>query len=98
MAAKVARLLRPGGALGATAWVSTPNEPNRLWQETAESFAGKGTLARAVAQALPCEERFSEPASLKVALEEAGVVRVFVEQRAYPPCSPAPRSRRTRRA
>jgi len=77
------RVMRPGGRLGVSAWGPLQNEHRRLWREMTESAVGKEALERALRQAVPWEEWFSDPAHLQASVEEAGLVDVSVQQRVY---------------
>jgi len=79
----MARVLRPGGKLGVTAWGPYWDQHRQLWQDMAESFVGKEDLQRAIDQALPWEEFFSEGSSLEQALRQAALDVIAVEQRVY---------------
>ena len=78
------RVLRPRGRLGITAWGSMESDPRKLWREVADSFVGKEALRSALARALPWEERFSDAAHLKEALEEAGLANIDIKNLEYP--------------
>ncbi len=79
----MARVLRPGGKLGVTAWGAMRSAPRERWQELADSFAGKDALRAAVKQALPWEEWFEDPAHLKQAFEEAGLENIVLRHTEY---------------
>jgi ubiquinone/menaquinone biosynthesis C-methylase UbiE len=81
--ADMARTLRPGGKLGVTVWGPFESAVRRQWRTVAESFAGREALAAALAQALPCEDWFYDPAHLRQAFESAGLTRITVETRRY---------------
>ena len=77
------RVLRPGGRLGVSAWGPLQNECRQLWRELAEAAAGKDALSAAVREAIPWEEWFSDPAHLRAAFEDAGLLQVTVAEREY---------------
>lgn len=77
------RVLKPGGRLGATAWRISEDDYSRAWNDAAGSFVNLDRLGEAVREAIPWEERFSDPAHLRAAFEEAGLGRVEIEQREY---------------
>jgi ubiquinone/menaquinone biosynthesis C-methylase UbiE len=79
----VARVLQPGGRLGATAWGARKNEFRDLWQSLADSVAGKDELLAAVNQALPWEDRLSDPATFRSTLADAGLERVQIHSIDY---------------
>ncbi|MDQ3991117.1 MAG: methyltransferase domain-containing protein, partial [Actinomycetota bacterium] len=80
---EMARVLRRGGRMGATAWASQEDEFTRVWREVAESFVGKDMLRDAVRRGCPWEERFADPRGLRDALRGAGIRPVEVEHREY---------------
>src|SRR5207244_10056139 len=68
---------------GFTASGSSRSEFRKLWQVTAESFAGKETLDFGLRQTLPWEEWFSDAGHLEHALREAGLEGIEVHHREY---------------
>ena len=81
--ADMTRVLTPKGKIGVTCWGPLHNEFRDLWQSIADSFAGKETLQGAVAQALPWEAWFEEPAHLEQAFHEAGLREVKLSHTHY---------------
>ena len=79
----MARVLRPAGRLGFTAWGSGQSEFRKLWQATAESFVNKEELSSRLRQALPWEEWFSDAGHLEHALRQAGLERIEVHRVEY---------------
>lgn len=77
------RVLRRGGRLGLTAWVTTEDEFGRVWRERAEAVVGKDLYQDALARALPSERQFSDPDRIIDALRDAGLRDVEVETRHY---------------
>lgn len=80
----MARVLRPGGLLGATAWGDLDNEYRDAWDAAAERFVGHDELRAARQKALPWEEWLAHEGKLAAALEGAGLRGVTVERVAYP--------------
>jgi len=76
-------VLRRGGVLGATAWGARSNEFRDLWQSLAESLAGKAALSAAANEALPWEDRLTDPSILRGLLEDAGLERVEIHRLEY---------------
>jgi ubiquinone/menaquinone biosynthesis C-methylase UbiE len=77
------RVLHAGGRLGVTAWGTLDNEFREYWESLAESAVGKEPLERATQTALPWEDWFNSEAHLCDALQEAGLLRVQVDQAFY---------------
>ena len=81
--ADMVRTLKPGGRIGATAWGPMENEFREYWRSLADPLIGKEELRAALQEALPWEEWFSDPASLREAFQEAGLSDVAVETKQY---------------
>jgi ubiquinone/menaquinone biosynthesis C-methylase UbiE len=86
------RVLRPGRALGLTAWGSVDNEPvddgyqrefNALWKSTAARFVDIDAAADVIDAAIPWEAWFGDPARLRGVLEGNGLRRVVLQGRTY---------------
>ncbi len=77
------RVLRPGGKLGVTAWGTSQSKFSQVWRDIAESFVSKDLLRDAVRQAIPWEEWFSDPVHLREALQDAGLISLYVGRREY---------------
>ena len=86
------RVLRPGAALGLTAWGSTGDEPvddghqrelNTIWKGTAARFVDIDAATDVVDAAIPWEGWFGDPARLRGALEGNGLRRVELHGRTY---------------
>ncbi len=77
--ADMVRVLGPGGKLGVACWDAEPDEPSRVWTETADRFTDKQTLQAALRQALPWEDLLAEPSNLEALLRQAGLAGVRVE-------------------
>jgi SAM-dependent methyltransferase len=77
------RVLRPGGRLGVTAWGSTSNEYQELWQSVAKSFIDKDVLAAAMREALPWEEWFTDSGHFVDAFKAVGLSAVEVHREPY---------------
>jgi SAM-dependent methyltransferase len=77
------RVLRPVGRLGVTTWGPLENEFREHWQEVAAAAVGEEALDRAVKEALPWEERFTESAVFEGVLRGAGLLDVDLHYRRY---------------
>ena len=77
------RVLRSGRRWGGSAWGPLQSEYRQLWRELVESAVGAEALKQALREATPWEEWFSDPEHLRAAVEDAGLVKVEIEQRAY---------------
>ena len=80
------RVLKRGGWLGVTAGARKENPPNpayQAWEETAESFVGRGALREVVGRVLPWEAWLSDAAHVAAALADVGLESVEVQQREY---------------
>lgn len=80
----MARVLKPGGRLGVTAWARNRHELIQQWEGVAESFVSPAALRDGMLQAIPWEEWFSEDGRVEEALEGAGLRNIAVERREYP--------------
>lgn len=79
------KTLRPNGRLAVSSWAqgesSTP--PGETWKAVVREFVRDEDLRAALKKALPWDEKFSDPASLKTALVAAGLVRILVHEFKY---------------
>ncbi len=82
--AEMARMLRPGGKLGVTAWSCLSNPFRDHWDALVERFVDAEALHAATRQWLPWEDWLSDAGNLRAALEEAGMRDVTVEEIEYP--------------
>lgn len=82
--ADIARVLRPGGAIGVSAWGKMEGEHVRAWREAIAPFVEAQELVGAFRELVPWDEWFTEEQNLRQALVEAGLERVELEARAYP--------------
>ena len=80
------KALRPGGRLAISAWGTSPSStpPGEAWQVVVREFISHETLQAALGEALPWEERFSDPMFLEAALRVAGLTDTRVDQLKYP--------------
>jgi ubiquinone/menaquinone biosynthesis C-methylase UbiE len=86
------RVLRPGGALGLTAWGSMDDEPaedghqrelNAIWKSRAARFVDLDAATDVIDAAIPWEGWFGDPARLRGALEANGLRGVALHGRTY---------------
>ncbi len=75
----VARVLRQGGLLGATAWGDLDNRYRDVWDEVAGRFVARSEIDAAREKALPWEEWFASEGNLAAAFEGAGLHEVGAE-------------------
>ena len=86
----MARVLKPGGRLGVTAWTSIHADPSSarlgasaVLRDVASHFVSPESLARAFAAAVPREDWFADPRHLSAAFASAGLERVKLRERRY---------------
>lgn len=79
-------VLRPAGRLAIASWATSPSStpPGEAWRAVTGEFIGDETLQAALGEALPWEEKFSDPMFLEAALGEVGLTGTKVEQLKYP--------------
>lgn len=77
--ADMARVLRPGGCLGVSAWAAGDDEFSRVWSGIAGRFVPAERMSHAADIVLPGEGRFSKPEGLREALRASG----FADVRAH---------------
>lgn len=70
--AEMARVLRPGGHIGVSAWAAGEDAVTAAWSEVAGRFIEAGRISRAAESLLPGEARFSKPDGLVDALRAGG--------------------------
>lgn len=80
----MARVLRPGGMAGATAWGDLHNKYRDAWNSVLERFVDPEELRQATRAALPWEEWLAGEGNLRDAFAAAGFRRVTAEQFQYP--------------
>src|SRR5438876_408641 len=81
--ADMARVCRPGGHIGITAWGSLLNEPGRLWRQMIETCVDPYRLQQTFRASVPWEEWFHEPCNVTDALADAGLTAVQGATREY---------------
>jgi ubiquinone/menaquinone biosynthesis C-methylase UbiE len=90
--ADMVRVLRPGGALGVTAWGALDDEPvddgqqrefTGIWRSVAGGFVDVDAGAEEIESAIPWEGWFGDPAHLRGALEARGLRDVALHARTY---------------
>jgi trans-aconitate methyltransferase len=81
--AEMARVVRPEGEVGVTAWGAMKNPYREFWHSLAESFVNARDLSEVTRSALPWEDWLSDPDHLAQALRESGLVRVEVHRASH---------------
>jgi ubiquinone/menaquinone biosynthesis C-methylase UbiE len=74
--ADMARVLRPGGHVGVSAWAAGEDPVTAAWSDAVGRFIEAERMNRAAESILPGESRFSRPDALDGALRAAGFVDV----------------------
>jgi SAM-dependent methyltransferase len=80
---EMARVLKPGGRLGATAWGPTSNPYRDLWDKLCEEVVDRDRLRGAASQALPWEERLTDAPTFAGLLSEAGLGSIEIQRMDY---------------
>ncbi len=80
---ELARVVRPGGRVAATAWGAGIRELGQLWREVAQPFIDV-ELDRAEREGVPSEELLTDPGNFRRVLEDAGLSDPQIEMRSYP--------------
>lgn len=78
--ADMARVVRRGGRVAATAWVLTENPVSATWVEVAARCMSLEDLGRAFRQHVPWEAELGDEARISAALEKAGLSTVAVKR------------------
>jgi SAM-dependent methyltransferase len=81
--AEMARVLRPGGRLGITAWGANEYPPRDFWDSLVEARIGKDRMEEATRAAIPWEDWLSDPDHVRAALTGAGLAGVEVDRVEY---------------
>ncbi len=79
----MARVLKPGGRLGVTAWALGGTDASQLWRSVATRFVSEENFARGFRELLPWDEWFSDPSHLHEALAGAHLLDIRIAQRVY---------------
>ena len=79
----MARVLRPGGIAGATAWGDLRNEYRDVWDSVLERFVDREELREATRAMLPWEDWLAGEGNLRDAFAAAGLRSVTAERREY---------------
>lgn len=80
--AEMARVCRPGGRTGLTAWGSLANPPGGLWNHITHQYVESDTSA-AFRALIPWDEWLGDRENIDRALRDAGFASVTVETREY---------------
>jgi ubiquinone/menaquinone biosynthesis C-methylase UbiE len=72
----MARVLRPGGCVGVSAWAAGDDEIVAAWSQVVERFVPTERMNHAADVLLPGESRFSKPEGLRAALHANGFADV----------------------
>jgi ubiquinone/menaquinone biosynthesis C-methylase UbiE len=86
--ADLARVCRPGGRVGMTAWGSLTNSAAQLWTEMASAFVDRQRLDEAFTAHIPWDAWFSHHEHIRQALTQADLRDVVVTTRLYRVCIP----------
>lgn len=81
--AAMARVCRPGGRIGISAWGPMANEAGRLWKQIVDVYVDADQLQTALRAMIPWEEWFYEARNLERALADAGLTAVRGVTREY---------------
>jgi ubiquinone/menaquinone biosynthesis C-methylase UbiE len=81
--AEMGRVLRPGGRLGVSTWVMSPNAVTQLWNDIVTTFTDVDSLKRDFTALIPWDEKFADEALLREALTHAGFANVQIARRTY---------------
>jgi ubiquinone/menaquinone biosynthesis C-methylase UbiE len=81
--ADMARVCRPGGRIGISAWGSLANEAGRLWKQIVDTYVDADQLQEAFRTMVPWEEWFYNARHLERALADARLTAVEGTTREY---------------
>ena len=83
---EMVRVGKTRARIGISSWAKSASDEDlrAAWQEVAGKFVGKDDLDRAVKEALPSAERFTDAGALDDALRNSGLKRIGVNQIDYP--------------
>jgi SAM-dependent methyltransferase len=79
----MARICKPHGRVGVTAWGSLPNPAGALWKQIAMTIEGSEPLTESFHRAIPWDEWLSRAENLEHALCEVRLTRVVVIRREF---------------
>lgn len=79
----MSRVLRSGGKLGISTWGLSESQVEQAWQSVADVFIEKELVRKAVRQAIPWEEYFSNSENLEEALRNIGLEKIDIKHRDY---------------
>ncbi len=79
----MSRVLRSGGKLGISTWGSSESEVDQAWQSVADVFIEKELVSKAVRQAIPWEEYFSNSENLQEVLKTIGLEKIDIKHKNY---------------
>ncbi len=70
---EIARVVRPGGGIGLSAWYPADDEVFREWARVIREFIDPARIEDAVRHVMPADSRFSKPGTLAALLAGAGL-------------------------
>jgi len=82
--ADMARVIRPGGQIGASVWGTAVNPAIQAWTSVASGFANVEELKDRFRAQIRWGDWFADPTNLQTALLEASFTNIAVARREYP--------------